>query len=56
MEVSEAGEERVVGGYEFQLGNYLRAHRELNRSCIELNVQIAEGFILCYEVYLERTL
>lgn len=56
MEVGEAGEERAVGGYEFQLGNYLRAHRELNRSCIELNVQIAAGFILSYEVYLERTL
>lgn len=53
--LAEEDGERVVGRYEFQLGNYMRAYEELRRNCVELSVQIAPHYSLLYEVFLERT-
>lgn len=53
--IDEARRERVMGRFEFQLANYMRAYDELRRNCIELKVQICPNYELLYDVFLERT-
>ena len=45
------GGERILGGYEFVLENYIQASQDLNRSCMELRIEIGENFIVDYVVY-----
>jgi anti-sigma regulatory factor (Ser/Thr protein kinase) len=54
-ETAQGGQAKLVGCYEFLLNNYVRAYQELNRNCIELHVQIAENYIIVYDVFIERT-
>lgn len=55
MSIDEDGERKIRGSYQFSLSNYVKAHRELHRNCMEMSVEISPSLMLIYEVFIEKT-